>query len=141
MEVYQTGTEEVLLKTGHSFKVAKLPAIVMLKFIAYDDRPEIRFKDARDIINILTQYFDLQAQMIYEHHADRFGKDEGSLSEVSATVVGREMKKIAAGNLNLNQRLPRIIFKQIKLKQRRAFIRNMVRWIYRNFISYITVDY
>jgi predicted nucleotidyltransferase len=126
MEVYQAGTEEVLLKTGHSFKVATLPAIVMLKLIAYDDRPEIRFKDARDIINILTHYFDLQAEMIYEHHADLFGEDEGSLSEVSATVVGREMKKIAADNLNLNQRLTRIISKQIELKESSAFIRNMV---------------
>jgi predicted nucleotidyltransferase len=64
MEVYQAGTEAVLLKTGHNFKVATLPAIVMLKLIAYDDRPEIRFKDARDIINILIHYFDLQAEMI-----------------------------------------------------------------------------
>jgi predicted nucleotidyltransferase len=126
MEVYKSGTEEVLLKTGHNFKVATLPAIVMLKLIAYDDRPEIRLKDARDIINIITHYFDLQAEMIYEHHADLFGEDEGSLSEVSAIVIGREMKKIVADNLNLYQRLTGIITSQIELKENSAFIRNMV---------------
>jgi predicted nucleotidyltransferase len=126
MEVYQAGTEEVLLKTGHSFKVATLPAIVMLKFIAYDDRPEIRLKDARDILNILIHYFDLQAEMIYEHHADLFGEDEGNLSEVSAIVIGREMKKIVADNLNLYERLRGIITRQIELKENSAFIRNMV---------------
>jgi predicted nucleotidyltransferase len=126
MEVYQAGTEEVLLKTGHNFKVATLPAIVMLKLIAYDDRPEIRLKDARDVINILTHYFDLQAEMIYEHHADLFGEDEGSLSEVSTIVIGREMKRIVADNLNLYERLIGILTRQIELKENSAFIRNMV---------------
>ncbi|MEO6851625.1 MAG: nucleotidyl transferase AbiEii/AbiGii toxin family protein [Mucilaginibacter sp.] len=126
MEVYQAGTEDVLLKTGHNFKVATLPAIVMLKLIAYDDRPEIRLKDARDIINILTHYFDLQAEMIYEHHTDLFGEDEGSLSNVSAIVIGREMKKIVVNNDNLYQRLEGILTRQIELKENSAFIRNMV---------------
>ena len=60
-EVYLAGTETVELSTGHTFKVATLPAIVLLKFIAYDDRPEVRAKDARDIINIMLHFFDLQA--------------------------------------------------------------------------------
>ena len=53
-EVYLAGTKTVELSTGHTFKVATLSAIVPLKFIAYDDRPEVRAKDARDIINIIT---------------------------------------------------------------------------------------
>jgi predicted nucleotidyltransferase len=126
MEVYQAGTEEVTLKTGHIFKIATLPAIVLLKLIAYDDRPEIRFKDARDIVNIITHYFDLQAETIYEHHADLFGGEEGSLSEISANVIGREMKKIIDDNIDLYNRLTGIIIKQIELKANSAFIRNMV---------------
>lgn len=39
MEVYQQGTEPVEVATGHRFKIATLPAIVLLKLIAYDDRP------------------------------------------------------------------------------------------------------
>lgn len=49
MEVYQSGTEEVEMETGHNFKIATLPSIVLLKLIAFDDRPEKRSKDARDI--------------------------------------------------------------------------------------------
>lgn len=126
MEVYQAGTEEVTLKTGHIFKIATLPAIVLLKLIAYDDRPEIRFKDARDVINIITHFFDLQAEMIYDEHADLFGDEEGSLNEISATVIGREMKKIVAGNENLYNRLTGIITKHIALKEDSPFVRNMV---------------
>ena len=126
MEVYQAGTEELPLTTGHSFKIATLPAIVLLKLIAYDDRPEIRIKDASDIINIITHYYDLQAEMIYEEHSDLFGGEEGNLSEISATVIGREIKKITNGNDNLYQRLTGIIERQIYLKENSAFVRIMV---------------
>ncbi len=45
MEVYQSGTQEIRVETGHNFKVATLPSIVLLKFIAFDDRPEHRIKE------------------------------------------------------------------------------------------------
>jgi hypothetical protein len=47
------------------------------------------------ILSISYPLFGLQAEMIYEHHADSFTADEGNLREVSAIVIGREMKKIA----------------------------------------------
>jgi len=126
MEVYRAGTEDVKLRTGHNFKVATLAGIVLLKLVAFDDRPEIRSKDARDITNIITHYFDLQAEMIYENHADLFADEEVSLSEISATVIGREINKIVADNPNLHQRLITVISKQIELKSKSSFIRNMV---------------
>ncbi len=43
-EVYGSGNEEILMETGHSFKIVSLPSIVLLKFIVFDDRPEVRFK-------------------------------------------------------------------------------------------------
>jgi len=127
LEVYQAGTEEVKLATGHTFKVATLPAIVLLKLIAYDDRPEMRFKDARDIVNIIDHYFDLQAELIYEHHSDIFEGEEMSENEIAALVIGREMQKIVAENEALFQRLSKIITAQIGLKENSAFIRNMVQ--------------
>lgn len=126
MEVYQAGTEDIKLKTGHCFKVATLPGIVLLKLVAYDDRPEIRSKDARDITNIISHYFDLQAEMIYENHADLFADKEVSLSEISATVIGREIYKIVANNISLHQRLINIISKLVESKRNSSFIRNMV---------------
>lgn len=127
LEVYQSGTEEMKLATGHTFKVATLPAIVLLKLIAYDDRPEMRFKDARDIVNIVDHYFDLQAELIYEHHSDIFDGEEMNEDEISAMVIGREMQKIAIENEQLFQRLTKIMSTQIDLKENSAFIRNMVQ--------------
>lgn len=127
LEVYQAGTEEMTLPTGHTFKVATLPAIVLLKLIAYDDRPEMRFKDARDIFNVIDHYFDLQAELIYEHHSDIFESEAIGENEIAAQVIGREMKKIAAGNDKLLERLTSILSKQIGLMEKSPFVRNMVQ--------------
>lgn len=94
-EVYHSGTQSVQMETGHQFQVATLPSIVLLKLIAFDDRPEIRLKDVGDIANIITHFFDLQAELIYNEHVDLFGdgKGERSVQEIAATVIGREIKK------------------------------------------------
>lgn len=100
MEVYEGGTAPIEVLEGHRFEVATLAAIVLLKLIAYDDRPEKRIKDAGDVANILMNYFDLEAPLIYEHHNDLFieGQPERELEEIASIVVGRELKRLLAGN-------------------------------------------
>ena len=131
MEVYRSGTEEVTMPTGHHFKIATLPAIVMLKLISYDDRPEVRLKDPLDIASIIEQYFDLQANHIYDSHADIFvdgalNLEESKLDEISAIVIGREIRKIAGTNPALLNRLQSMLQKHIALREYSAFIRGMV---------------
>lgn len=108
MEVYQSGTTEVAIQTGHNFKIATLPSIVLLKLIAFDDRPEKRSKDARDVANIIEHFFDLQADLIYNNHADLFpDEDDGqTLQEIAATVIGREIKAICASNESAGKHHP-----------------------------------
>jgi len=125
-EVYKAGTEEVELSTGNIFKVATLPAITLLKFIAFDDRPEVRQKDARDIANLIQHFFDLSSNMIYEHHSDLFKDDKRSLESMGAIVIGREMKKIAGDNKGLVLRLTGILDKHIATNEKSMFIKHMV---------------
>lgn len=128
LEVYQSGTEKVEMQTGHNFEIATLPSIVLLKLIAFDDRPEIRSKDARDIANIIHHFFDLKADYIYGEHVDLFAKDDDAqtLEEISATVIGREIKKICATNKVLLERVKQILQSQIDFKEESLFILNMV---------------
>lgn len=128
MEVYQSGTAEVEIQTGHHFKIATLPSIVLLKLIAFDDRPEKRSKDARDIANIIEHFFELQADLIYNSHADLFSDqdDDQSLPEIAARVIGREMKAICAANESLRERVIRILKTHIDLKEDSLFVRNMI---------------
>ena len=78
-EVYENGTEIVNLETGNTFKAATLIGIVLLKLVAYDDRPERRQKDATDIGNILVNFFDMHQDLIYSNHLDMFDEQERTL--------------------------------------------------------------
>jgi predicted nucleotidyltransferase len=126
MEVYQSGTQEIRVETGHNFKVATLPSIVLLKFIAFDDRPEHRTKDATDVANIIFHFFDLQAELIYREYASLFEEEERTLEEISAIVIGKEMKKICASNEKLLNRVSHILKTHIEQKEKSAFVRNML---------------
>lgn len=133
-EVYNSGTAEVQLDTGHHFKVASLSSIVLLKLIAYDDRPEQRAKDGRDVGSIIEHYFDLEAEHIYEHHSDLFAEAEKDmeLQKIAATVIGREIKITIGENSALLQRVKTILEREIKLADKSSFIINMIAEIKMN---------
>jgi predicted nucleotidyltransferase len=58
-EVGVAGVEEIEIGSSQ-YQVATLPSIVLLKLIAYDDRPEHRQNDAGDIAHIIGYYFDIE---------------------------------------------------------------------------------
>lgn len=131
LEVFEAGTEKVTQVDGKEFRAASLAGIVLLKLIAYDDRPEKRLKDARDVGNILENYFDLQTDLIYEEHNDLFGTNEAdldqlTLQDVAAEALGREIRKIAQNNQDLLQRIQNIVSRVIREKENSSFIREMV---------------
>lgn len=124
-EVYESGTENIEFDKGHPFSVATLPSIVLLKLISYDDRPEQRLKDPRDIANIIQNYFDLQSENIYENHADLFDTDNFTLQKTGARVIGREIKTIVESNTALKERVISILTGHINGAEESFFIRNM----------------
>ena len=125
-EVFHAGTEETDMADNYSFKAATLSSIVLLKLISYDDRPERRGKDPRDIAGIIRDFFHLQSELIYEHHSDLFIKDdELELTDIAAMVIGREMKKICSNNPVLCNRIENILSTEIKKGQASSFLRNM----------------
>ena len=131
MEVFNGGTEEVTMASGHVFQVATLASIILLKLIAFDDRPEHRLKDARDIANILLHYFELEQDQVYgEENKDIFTSgsselDDLSLPEIGSLVAGRTIHKIIVGNDILYARIIRILEQHISQKDESVFVRNM----------------
>ena len=63
-EVYEAGLPELELAGTHHFKFCTLPGIVLLKLIAWDDRPEARQDDIKDISDILNHFFEMYAEEI-----------------------------------------------------------------------------
>lgn len=82
-----------------------------MKLISFDERPKQRTKDPRDIANIIDHFLDLQGDLIFNNHNDLFTEDvkEDALDEISATVIGREIKKICADNEKLLERLKQML--------------------------------
>lgn len=124
MEVYNDGTKSIELETGHSFSVASLESIVLLKFISFDDRPEHRAKDPGDIADIILNYFSISADMIYDNYAHLF-EEEKSLEQLSAEVIGIKIGEICGTNPQLHKRLLNIIDKHIQLVEKSNFVRAM----------------
>jgi predicted nucleotidyltransferase len=102
-EVFERGVEDVYFDDGNIYKVATLPAIVILKLIAWDDRPEFRGKDLVDIAQILKQYFDAFSDDIYDNHHDLF--DNRELIEIGAQVIGRKIKWIIHDSTDLKNKI------------------------------------
>jgi len=107
-EIYDEGLPEILVEEKHLFKFCTLPGIVILKLIAFDDRPEKRRDDINDISDILNHFFNMYQHEIWENHNELF-KEEADLKSIAAHVMGREMAKIAKRNEKLFQRLNDIL--------------------------------
>lgn len=125
-EVFNHGTEIINLNKAFDFKIATLSGIALLKFIAYDDRPEVRQKDITDIANLIKHYFDLHTELIFNQHNDLFHADEIELVEIAAIVLGREMNKIAYRNKKLTDRLNSIFTNHLQLKENSNLIKLML---------------
>jgi predicted nucleotidyltransferase len=110
-EIYEEGLPELNLEGEHQFKFCTLPGIVLLKMIAFDDRPEHRRDDIKDISDILNHFFDMYDEEIWANHSDLFGEEEIDLKELAARVMGREIKKIAKRNPKLHERVTNILEK------------------------------
>ncbi len=129
-EIFNDGTEEVELSTGHVFKVATLASIILLKLISFDDRPEIRLKDARDIGNILNHFFELENDLMYNPiHADLFHDQEAlekiSIQEIASEIAGRTIREIIITNPALLNRIIQILKKHLQEAESSLFVRNM----------------
>jgi len=125
-EVHLKGLEEVDSEELGTFKVANLASIILLKLIACDDRPEMRGNDPSDVASIIANYFDINAENIYENHNDLFEGEEFELETISANVIGRAMKKILKENENLLERVTGILEFHILKADKSPFILGMI---------------
>jgi len=72
--------------------IPPLPGMVILKFIAWSDRPEERGDDLPDILLIIKHYYDLAWDEIVEIHYDTFDKEPFDRLLISAEVLGRKSR-------------------------------------------------
>lgn len=79
-------------------KIANIPPLsgmVILKLIAWNDKPEYRENDLADILKIIQNYYDIKFSEIVEHHYDIFPEDDNIGIDqllIGSEVIGRKAK-------------------------------------------------
>lgn len=121
-EVFEMGLTEIHIGE-ETYKACSIPAMVILKMIAFDDRPERRIKDVKDIASICRYYPDIETDLIWSDHFDLY-EDTLEHDEVAMIVLGREMSKVIAANAALRDRIRSII--DTALEGRSQFLVHMI---------------
>lgn len=113
-ETFEHGIIEEIIE-GDILKVCSIPSVVLLKLIAFDDRPEQRHNDPLDISSIIEHYPQIETELIWEEYNFLYEDDEKSHDEIGVEVLGYEISKIILHNTDLKDRLLSILDKAIKL--------------------------
>jgi len=115
-DLHVLGFSEVLQESGtvqieeKSLKIPSLPGMVILKLIAWSDRPEDRDNDLYDILRIIEHYFDLNFDEIVEHHNDTFPEeDDLDQFKIAARVLGRKASQFLNISEAINDRILKTI--------------------------------
>lgn len=115
-DLHMLGFKEVLQNPesvqieDKSLKIPSLAGMVILKLIAWSDRPEERDNDLYDILRIIEHYFDLNFDEIVENHNDTFPEeDDLDQFKIAARVLGRKASKF----LNISEFINNRILKTI----------------------------
>lgn len=87
---------DVEIEPGFEVKIVSLPAMAILKILAWNDRPE-RDKHASDILLILRNYYNAgQFDRLYDDAADLLEAYTYDLEQAGAALLGRDAKRDVA---------------------------------------------
>lgn len=90
--------------------IPPLAGMIILKLVAWSDRPEERENDLSDILLIIQKFYDIGFDEIVTEHYDLLG-DDGAFDElrVSARVLGRKAGHYLVGSQRLHDRISYVI--------------------------------
>lgn len=93
-------------------KFAQIPPLhgmIVLKFIAWNDRPEERDNDLKDILLIIKEYFDFNSDEIFDNHYDTFPEEFDKII-VAARVLGRKAAEIINTSDKVKNRVLEVLY-------------------------------
>lgn len=112
-------TKKILVKAdeGLILPTIQLEFLVILKLIAWNDRPEMRGNDASDLALILDKYFEINLDNISENHFDLLNEyeEENIHWKTGARVMGRNLAKMLATSSSIKSKIESILQEQINL--------------------------
>ncbi len=111
IDLHVLGFKEVLSESVSipiEDKFANIPPLhgmIILKLVAWSDRPDERENDLSDIMLIIKSHSDIAFDEILTHHFDTFPEDGYEPLLVSARVLGRKIAPIISKSERLQTRI------------------------------------
>jgi predicted nucleotidyltransferase len=91
-------------------QVPPMPGMVLLKLVAWSDRPEDRANDPYDILRIIEYYNDLEFETnMLEHHDLIPEEDNFDERKFSSRILGRKAKEYLDGSESLKTRIIQVL--------------------------------
>lgn len=107
--------------------IPPLPGMVVLKLVAWSDRPEERENDLTDILRIIEHYFEHNFDEISESHHDTFPEDNFDQLIISAEVLGRKAKLYIEKSEKLSERILTILNTNLGQESQSAIAKEWAR--------------
>lgn len=111
-ELHVLGYKEILPNSqqyeieGRTFQAPPLPGMVILKLVAWSDRPEKRGNDLYDVIKIIDHYNEIEFEANMKEHYDLIPEeDEFDERKFSARILGRQAKTYLDESEDLEARI------------------------------------
>ena len=97
-----------------TFKVAPLPAIALLKLIAWSDDRRRRTNDAADVCNLMRKYVDVLGLKFYTAHNDIVDDPDFDEDVGSARALGRDLGTIIVDSPEVAAKVMHVLKEQTK---------------------------
>jgi predicted nucleotidyltransferase len=116
-DLHVLGFKEVLENTVPiqiEQKIANVPPLagmIVLKFIAWFDRPEERTNDPADILTIIDEYYHIAEDKLYTEHFDLLANAAEPFDRrlIAAQLLGREIASIVNKSERVKERVMHVI--------------------------------
>jgi len=111
-------------------KVANIPPLegmVILKLIAWSDRPEERENDLSDILKIIEHYFNLKWDEIVDLHFDTLDKELIDQKTIAAEVLGRNARMYIEKSNAISERIFKILESNLRDTSKSAIAKEWAR--------------
>lgn len=107
--------------------IPPLPGMVILKLIAWSDRPEERENDLSDILKIIQHYYDLKWNEIVEIHFDTLDKEPFDQLLIAAEVLGRNSKIYLQKSEAISTRILQVLENNLQEPMKSAIAKEWAR--------------
>ncbi len=112
--------------------IPPLPGMVILKLIAWSDRPEERENDLSDILKIIQHYYNLKWDEIVEQHADTLDNEPFDHLLIAAEILGRNSRLYLQKSEAISSRILKVLETNLQLATKSAIAKEWARKLDKN---------